>query len=76
MKKFKNNIQLQQHQTEKGVTVSAQDDIDTLGTQDILRERIKAIEKKQVYVLTVNNMEPQQTEEVKNSCPVKIIKIV
>jgi len=46
MKKFKNNIQLQQHQTEKGVTVSAQDDIDTLGTQDILRERIKAIEKK------------------------------
>ncbi len=45
MKKFKNNIQLQQP-AEKGVAAKVQDDINTLGTQDILRDRIKAIEKK------------------------------
>ena len=59
-----------------GICYEMQPELWRMSKKDGKATLIKAIEKKQVYVLTVNNMEPQQTEEVKNSCPVKIIKIV
>jgi hypothetical protein len=46
MKNFKKNIQLQQQQPENGTEVKVADDMNNFFTQDILRDRIKAIEKK------------------------------
>ena len=45
MKNFKKNIPLQQ-QSERGTEIKVADDMNSFFTQDILKDRIKAIEKK------------------------------
>jgi ferredoxin len=37
---------------------------------------VKSIAKKDVFVMTINERDHQLTHEVKNACPVKVIKIL
>jgi ferredoxin len=37
---------------------------------------VKSIAKKDVFVMTINERDHQLTQQVKNACPVNVIKIL
>ncbi len=59
-----------------GICFEMQPELWRMSKKDGKATLLKAVEKKKVFVLPVNNMQGLQTQEVKKACPVKIIKIV
>lgn len=59
-----------------GICFEMQPELWRMSKKDGKATLLKAVEKKKVFVLPVNNMVGLQTQEVKKACPVKIIKIV
>lgn len=59
-----------------GICFEMQPELWRMSKKDGKATLLKAVEKKKVFVLPVNNIAGLQTQEVKKACPVKIIKIV
>ncbi len=59
-----------------GICFEMQPELWRMSKKDGKATLLKANAKKDVFVLAVNNINAQKTLEVKNACPVKIIKVV
>ena len=59
-----------------GICFEMQPELWRMSKKDGKATLLKAVEKKKVFVLPVNNIEGLQTQNVKKACPVNIIKIV
>ena len=59
-----------------GICFEMQPELWRMSKKDGKATLLKAVEKKKVFVLPVNNFVELQTADVKKACPVKIIKIV
>jgi ferredoxin len=59
-----------------GICFEMQPELWRMSKKDGKATLLKAAEKKNVFVLPVNNLIEFKTQEVKKACPVKIIKIV
>jgi len=59
-----------------GICFEMQPELWRMSKKDGKATLLNAIEKKEVFVLSVVNAGEQQTKAVKKACPVKIIKIL
>jgi len=59
-----------------GICFEIQPELWRMSKKDGKATLLKAAEKKNVFILPVNNLIELKTQEVKKACPVKIIKIV
>ena len=59
-----------------GICFEMQPELWRMSKKDGKAILLKAVEKKNVFVLPLNNLTALKTQDVKKACPVKIIKIV
>ena len=59
-----------------GICYEQQPDLWRMSTKDGKATLVRAVEKKQVFVLAVSGMVQQQALDVAQACPVNIIKVV
>jgi len=59
-----------------GICFEMQPELWRMSKKDGKATLLKAIAKKDVFVLAINNDIQQKSQKLKNECPVKIIKIV
>jgi ferredoxin len=59
-----------------GICYEQQPELWRMSKKDGKATLIKAAEKKQVFVLPINSLQLQQTQDVARACPVNIIKVV
>lgn len=59
-----------------GVCYEQQPALWRMSTKDGKATLVNAVQKREVYLLKVNNAVAEETEKIAHACPVKIIKVL